>query len=90
MSAEQDQALEVLRAVWRGQGRAVQELDEVAGAGKACKRMSDAGVGFEDFGDGEADVTEAWRATLAREGKLKPGGGTVRDLVLGPGESGSH
>jgi hypothetical protein len=90
MTAEQDEALEVLRAVWRGQGQAAEDLDDAAGTGKTCKRMSEAGVGFEGFGDGEEDLTEAWRATLAREGKLRPAGGTVRDLVLGPAESGSR
>jgi hypothetical protein len=88
MTAEQDEALEVLRAVWRGQGQAADDLDDTAGAAKSCKRMSD--VGFEGFGDGEADLKEAWRATLAREGKLRPAAGTVRDLVLGPAESGSR
>jgi hypothetical protein len=90
MTSEQDEALEVLRAVWRGQGQAAQNLDDAGGTGKTCKRMSDAGVGFEDFGDGEAEPTEAWRAKLAREGKLRTGSGTVRDLVLGPAEAGSR
>jgi hypothetical protein len=90
VTAEQDEALEVLRAVWRGQGQAAQDLDDAAGTGKACKRMTDAGVGFEDFGDGEAELSDAWRATLAREGKLRASGGSVRDLVLGPAESGSR
>ena len=89
MTAEQDEALEVLRAVWRGRRQAAQDLDE-ADTGRACKRMTEAGVGFEDFGDGEADLQYAWRATLAREGKLRPSGGSVRDLVLGPAESRSR
>jgi hypothetical protein len=90
MTAEQDEALEVLRAVWRGHGQAAEGLGEAVDTGKACKRMSDAGVGFEDFGDGEADIRDAWRATLAREGKLRPAGGSVRDLVLGPADSRSR
>jgi hypothetical protein len=52
--------------------------------------MTDAGVGFEDFATAageEGDLTAAWRATLAREGKLSKSGGTVRDLVLGQAES---
>jgi hypothetical protein len=90
MTTEQDEALEVLRAVWRGQGQAAQDLDDAGGTGKSCKRMTDAGVGFEDFADGEADLQDAWRATLATEGKLRPAGGSVRDLVLGPAESRSR
>jgi hypothetical protein len=49
--------------------------------------MTDAGVGFEDFaGETEVDRMQAWRARLAREGKLSPSG-SVRDLVLGPQDS---
>jgi hypothetical protein len=88
MTAEQDEALEVLRAVWRSQGQAADDLDDAAAATKSCKRMSD--VGFEGFGEGEADLKEAWRARLAREGKLRPVGGSVRDLVLGPADSSSR
>ncbi len=88
MTAEQDEALEVLRAVWRSQGQAAGDLDDGAGAARSCKRMSD--VGFEGFGAGEADPKEAWRATLAREGKLRPAGGSVRDLVMGPADSSSR
>jgi hypothetical protein len=90
MTAEQDEALQVLRAVWRGRRQAAQDLDEAADTGKACKRMTEAGVGFEGFGDGEADLRDAWRATLAREGKLRAAGGSVRDLVLGQADSRSR
>lgn len=85
MGAESAEALEVLREVWRGQGQTAADLDDCGE--KSCKRMTDAGVGFEDFaGESDADRIEAWRATLVREGKLSSGG-SVRDLVLGPRES---
>jgi hypothetical protein len=48
--------------------------------------MDDAGVGFDNFADGEEDLTTAWQARLAREGKLSRSGGTIRDLVLGSAE----
>jgi hypothetical protein len=85
MSTEQDEALDVLRAVWRARGQAANDLADELGGGKSCKRMTD--VGFDDFAEGDADRTAAWRATLAREGKLSPASGSVRDLVLGPAES---
>lgn len=85
MSAEQDQALDVLRAVWRGHGQSAADLADEAGEGKSCKRMTD--VGFDDFAGGEADRTAAWRARLEREGKLKPSAGSIKDLVLGSAES---
>jgi len=83
MSAESAEALEVLREVWRSQGQTAADLDD-AGCEKSCKRMTDAGVGFEDFaGETDADRMAAWRARLEREGKLSRSG-SVRDLVLGP------
>lgn len=83
MSAESAEALEVLREVWRGQGQTAADLEDLS-CEKSCKRMDDAGVGYEDFGgETDADRIDAWRARLAREGKLGRSG-SVRDLVLGP------
>jgi hypothetical protein len=76
--------LEVLRAIWRSNGQTGADLGSET---KSCKRMDDAGVGFEDFADGTDDLASAWRARLEREGKLTESGGTVRDLVLGTGAS---
>jgi hypothetical protein len=82
MSAEHDEALDVLRAVWRGQDQDASDLADQDCGTKSCKRMAD--VGFDDFAGGEADLTAAWHATLEREGKLSATGGSVRELVLGP------
>jgi hypothetical protein len=83
MSAESVEALEVLREVWRSTGQTAAGLDD--NCEKSCKRMTDAGVGFEDFaGETDVDRIEAWRSRLEREGKLSRSGGSVRDLVLGP------
>jgi hypothetical protein len=78
MSADQDEALEVLRAVWHARGQSTTDLADELGEGKSCKRMTD--VGFDEFAGGEEARTAAWRATLEREGKLRDTGG-VRDLV---------
>jgi hypothetical protein len=87
MSAESAEALEVLREVWRGQGQTAADLDELS-CEKSCKRMTDAGVGFEDFGGGsDMERIDAWRARLEREGKLSRSGGSVRDLILGSHDS---
>jgi len=86
MSAESAEALDVLREIWRVQGQTAADLDDECGQ-KTCKRMDDAGVGFENFAP-DGDKAAAWRATLAREGKLARSGGSVRDLVLGPDEAG--
>lgn len=82
MSAESAEALEVLREVWRAAGQTAADLDD--SCEKSCKRMTDAGVGFEDFaGETDVDRIEAWRSRLEREGKLSRPGSSVRDLVLG-------
>jgi hypothetical protein len=82
MGADRAEALEVLRDLWRGQAQNVDGLDD---SGEShCKRMTDAGVGFEDYAAGtETDRVAAWRARLEREGKLS-GTGSLADLVLRP------
>jgi hypothetical protein len=85
MSTESAEALEVLREVWRSQGQMAADLDDCGE--RACKRMTDAGVGFDDFaGESDADRIAAWRDRLEREGKLSRSG-SLRDLVLGSPES---
>jgi hypothetical protein len=82
MSTERADALEVLRDVWRGQGQAVADLDDCEQ--RACKKMTDAGVGFDDYAAGdETDRAAAWRARLEREGKLSTAG-TLADLIMRP------
>jgi hypothetical protein len=85
MGAERAEALEVLRDIWRGQQQTAGDLDE---SGEShCKRMTDAGVGFDDYAAGdESDRITAWRARLEREGKLSTVG-SLRDLVLHPAEA---
>ena len=87
MTQPADDALEVLRAVWAAQqGDGSVDLDEDCSPTKACKNMQ--GVTFDGFGEPGSDLGGAWRARLAREGKLSTSAGSVRDLVLGSTESG--
>ncbi len=80
MDAEHAQALEVLRDVWRGQAQSAADLDD--NCESHCKKMTDAGVGYDDYTAGdEKDRMAAWRARLEREGKLGTAG-SLRDLVL--------
>jgi hypothetical protein len=82
--ASAEEALEVLREVWRGQ-QGASDLDD-CGETKSCRRMTDAGVGFDEFAGESAtekDLTTAWRDRLKREGKYNASGGTLRDLILG-------
>ena len=75
-------ALEVLRDVWRAQAQTVADLDDSCES--HCKKMTDAGVGFDDYAAGDAtDRAAAWRARLEREGKLSTAG-SLADLVMRP------
>jgi hypothetical protein len=87
MSAEHAEALDVLRNVWRSQGQTAADLADPSGEQKSCKRMTEAGVGYDDFAAGDEDLNAAWRSRLEREGKLNPSAGTVRDLVMKPAET---
>jgi hypothetical protein len=86
MSGNTEKVLEVLREVWSAQGQTAEDVEEACGTahttGKSCKRMSD--VGFDGLAEEtDGDLRVAWRTQLAREGKLNPATGSVRDLVLG-------
>jgi hypothetical protein len=95
MSGQPDDALEVLREVWSAQGQTSADLDAACEQTKACKKMAD--VGFDGLADAVADpgagtgtgrdLRAAWRDQLRREGKLNPEAGSVRDLVLDPGQA---
>jgi hypothetical protein len=87
MGAERAEALEVLRDVWRGQEQSAASLDDGCETPAGCKRMTDAGVGFDDYAAGdENDRQAAWRARLEREGKLRSTG-SLRDLVMRPADT---
>ena len=87
MSGNTEEVLGVLREVWSAQGQSAEDVEEACGTafitGKSCKRMTD--VGFDGLAEEtDGDLRLAWRTQLAREGKLNPAAGSVRDLVLGP------
>jgi hypothetical protein len=85
MSGNTEDALDVLRGVWSAQGQTAEDIEEACGNTKSCKRMAD--VGFDGLAEEtDGDLRLAWRTQLAREGKLNPDAGSVRDLVLPPVE----
>ena len=82
MSGNSEEVLEVLREVWGAQGQSAEDIEEACGTTKSCQRMTD--VGFDGLAEEtDGDLRLAWRTQLAREGKLDPGAGSVRDLILG-------
>ena len=73
MGAQGADALEVLRDLWRSQAQTDLDLGDDCET-KACKKMSDAGVGFDDFaGAGEAERSAAWRGPAGARGQARPG-----------------
>ena len=83
MGGKPDEALEVLRGVWSARGQTAADIEQACGTGRECQRMTD--VGFDGLaGEAGGDLRAAWRTQLAREGKLDPSAGSVRDLVLPP------
>jgi hypothetical protein len=85
MTGNTDDALDVLRGVWSAQGQTAEDVEEACGTTKSCKRMAD--VGFDGLAEEtDGDLRLAWRTQLAREGKLNPDAGSVRDLVMPPAE----
>jgi hypothetical protein len=60
------------------------DMDEDCSPTKPCRNMKD--VTFDGYAEPGSDLGAAWRAKLAREGKLSTSEGSVRDLVLGQGD----
>jgi hypothetical protein len=84
MSGQADSARDVLREIWSAQGQSIADLEEACGTTRTCKKMAD--VSFDGLAGPDGDLRAAWREKLQREGKLRPGTGSVRDLVLGSAE----
>jgi hypothetical protein len=86
MGGDSEEVLGVLREVWSAQGQNAEAIEEACGTTKSCRKMAD--VGFDGLAEeAGGDLRLAWRTQLAREGKLNPGPGSVRDLVLRPADS---
>ncbi len=80
MGGNTEEALGVLREIWGASGQSARDVEEACGTGKSCQKMAD--VGFDGLARDGGDLRAAWRDQLAREGKLDPAAGSVRDLVL--------
>jgi hypothetical protein len=80
MTARDETTADVLQSVWMVSHDHF-ELDEDCSPTKPCRNMRD--VSFDGYAEPGTDIGAAWRAQLAREGKLSKSAGTIRDLVLG-------
>ena len=84
-SGARDDVRDVLRTVWAVQGATAADLDDDCSPTKSCKNM--VGVSFDGLAEPGSDLRSAWREKLQREGKLGGSEGSIRDLVLGSGQS---
>jgi hypothetical protein len=97
---DDEPALGVLREIWSANARTGEEVeDELRGSRpKVCRNMKNIGFGgmapdaVPSETDGtntpvDTDVRRAWRARLEREGKLRPGAVSVREMLDGPDRS---
>lgn len=75
-----DEPLPVLTDVWQsGDGG---DPDAGLSNAKVCRNARH--FTFDGFAEDDEDIATSWRRLLEREGKSSPGGGSLRDLVLGP------
>ena len=72
--------MQVLRTVLETDNDALSEIDEECSPTKTCRNM--VGVTFDGFAEPGSDIGAAWRQKLAREGKLRTSGESLRDFVL--------
>ena len=85
MANQPQETVGVLRAIWDGSGQRAEDVDEACGPAKSCKNMQD--VTFDGLAEPGSDLGAAWRERLRREGKLSGSAASIRELVLGPGET---
>jgi hypothetical protein len=83
MSGQDETTGDVLQSVWMV-SHEHNDMDEDCSPTKPCRNMKD--VTFDGYAEPGSDLGAAWRARLAREGKLSTSEGSVRDLVLGQGD----
>ena len=87
MTGQPTDERDVLRSIWDADGQRA-DFDEDCSPTKSCRNMAD--VSFDGLAEPGADLGEAWRERLAREGKLSESGTSVRDLILGPTDDPDH
>jgi hypothetical protein len=82
MNGQDETTADVLESVWIVTHD--HPLDEECSPNKACRNMKD--VTFDGYAEPGSDLGAAWRAKLAREGKLSADGESVHDLIFGKAE----
>ena len=81
MTNESDDAKATLKSLWASTEPAEFAVDEDCSPTKSCKNMKD--ITFDGFAEPGSDLRTAWKQKLAREGKLRTSGDSIRKLVLG-------
>jgi hypothetical protein len=70
----------MLTSIWASEDGRL-DVDEDCSPTKQCRNMRD--IAFDGFAEEGTDLASAWKNLLAREGKLRDGAETIKDLVLG-------
>lgn len=83
MTGENESTADVLESVW-DISHDHAGLDEDCSPTKSCRNMKD--VTFDGYAEPGSDLGTAWRARLAREGKLSTSSLSLRELILGQEE----
>lgn len=81
-------AVTAIKAAWSGEGSSREAVDAAVGATKVCRNMKEVNfeaANFQSGSDTDADLGTAWRAKLAREGKIAPGSQSLGDLITSLG-----
>jgi hypothetical protein len=84
LASSPEQAVDALRSIWSANATDTEDAAEAFGEAKVCRNMKD--ITFDGMAEPGSDLRDAWREKLRKEGKLSTGGGSIRDLVLGPDE----
>jgi hypothetical protein len=74
--------MSVLRDIWHAQEQTSADLEGLFGHSKSCKAMANIGFHGGTNAPVDDDQRTAWRDKLEREGKLRPDGESLRDLVF--------
>lgn len=72
----------MIRASWSADADLDSAPDEDCSPTRVCRNARE--FSFDGFAEDGADLQDAWRETLAREGKLQRSATSIRDLVFGP------
>ncbi len=85
MSTTPEPSPDPIDEMWSAEDDSAMAFDEDCSPTRVCRNARE--FSFEGIAEDGGDLESSWRSLLEREGKLRPSGETVRDLVFGPRDS---